>query len=252
MKIFRDEQVEIQMISCKKKFKVWLPKKKFKVWSWVRTRRHWGFFLVCFWLNYVPWELKAERGILTWPQFWHLQVWGHCICIWGLLWTDCYFQPPCRTPPPAATHVSFLKETSRRGDFRHMAFRPDLTLHRDKVAALNTGLCIHGQHEVPAARPRTCCLSAWIAHPGRWGRRQDISPSSCQTSGCLETVGELFSFPLCSRCLVLCRCSLGRIPHPGLAIVHLCSVVMRVQDAIVQARLQSAGKDRAWTGTHVF
>lgn len=30
---FRDEQVEIQMISCKKKFKVWLPKKKFKVWS---------------------------------------------------------------------------------------------------------------------------------------------------------------------------------------------------------------------------
>lgn len=152
-------QVGLQMPCYKKKKKI--------VWgNWIRTRRHW-VFLMWFWLNCVLWELKAKREILTWPQFWHLQVWGCCYLVWVRLFMNTLLFPPFTWP-----HASFLKETSRRMGLRSVVFRPDFILHRQGT---------------PQA-------SLSMANPGHWSARPwDLLPF------CLDSTPWLMGqVPRCS------------------------------------------------------
>lgn len=106
-----------------------------------------------FWLNRVPWELKAEREILT------LDTYKYEAVISGVGGTSCE-----KTVPLPSPHAYFLKETSRRRAFRSAVFLPDFTLPRDKEAAQEcrslTPQPIWGTSQLG---PGTCCLSVWTA-----------------------------------------------------------------------------------------
>lgn len=133
--------------------------------------------------------------------------------------------------------------------FRSIVFRPDSTLHREQVAALDSGLCLHGQHEASVSRAQDLLPFCLDGMPGSMGQVPGCLPFSMPDIWMFRNswMALFFSMIMFQR-LGAAQSQPGKNPTPRPCLGPLVfsdKSGMRVQDSTGLARMKSAGRDEA-------